>query len=296
MYTTMPSVHCISRKLLKKNGLERLPWDVGVASTQQQISVDAPTDLQLQPQRVQYLEGGGDKQRIHELEHELSTAIHSNQNLGSMAVDSSSAQQVSHSQQLDQEDANLSSKASPTKSAEEDIGSKKKTKHMSPIALRALAALNSDSDSSSEEDKPAQKGLDSAEIENLATGGEEDTSSSRDTQIIIPSLPPLPVVPSPGYNVADDIAQLDNIRGIMKNKEIPHVYSLSDKEEDVKTPVKKRKRALDVVSFQQRLDELKAYKAVHGHTKVKKSEDKRLFMFCQNIRYAHNHPDKSSWV
>jgi len=205
---------------------------------------------------------------------------------------------------------------------------------MSPIALRALAALNSDSDSSSEEedmeiDKPAQKGLDAVEIENLASDGKdevgEDTSPSGDTQIMIPSLPPLPVVPSPGYNVADDTAQLDNAKlqksgddtllsdmnteEEMKNDDIYQVCSLADGEEDVKStkePAKKKRRVPEEkskkknkrkrVPFQQRLDELKAYKDEHGHTRVKKSEDKSLFKFCQNIRYAHNHPDKSTVV
>ena len=152
----MPSVHCISRKLLKKNGLERLPWDVGGAPTQQHQL----TDLQLQHQHT-------NTKHIHELlEHELSTTIDSNKKkFSSIVTDSSTAPQVSQPHQLDQDDANIiSSKASPTKSGEEDVGSKKKTKHMSPIALRALAALNSDSDSSSEEedmeiDKPAQLSL-----------------------------------------------------------------------------------------------------------------------------------------
>ena len=316
----MPSVHCISRKLLKKNGLECLPWDIGSAPTeQQQTSVDAPTDLQLQ--HAQHL-GGEDSihQCIQELDTEMSDTIDRNQKLGSIVVDSSTTQQPQPHQEC------LHTSPIPTKSVEEAIDNelnefrtskkkkkkKKKKKHMSPIALRALAALNSDSDSSSEEedmdiDKPAQKGLDAAEIENLATGGKdkrEDTSSSRDTQIMIPSLPPLPVVPSPGYNVADDTAQLD-IKGEMKNRDIPHVCSLSD-EEDIKStrePAKKKRRALDAsgdnkkrirVSFQQRLDELKAYKDLHGHTNVKKTDDNGLYKFCDNIRYAYNHPDKSS--
>ena len=38
--------------------------------------------------------------------------------------------------------------------------------------------------------------------------------------------------------------------------------------------------------FQQRLEELKAYKAEHGHLNVKKSEDKSLARFCINIRSA----------
>ena len=299
----MPSVHYISRKLLKKNGLECLPWDVGTVPTQQQLQqIDAPTDLQLQQQTVQHL-GEEDKQYIiHELEHELSTTIDSSKKkLSSIVVGSSTAPQVSQPDRLDQEDSK-SSKTSPTKPVEEDVGSKKKTKHLSPIALRALAALNSDSDSSSceeedmEIDKLAQKGLDAAEI--AKSGGKdevgEDTLSSGDKQIMIPSLPPLPVVPPSGYNVADDTAQLDQ------------VYSLSDKEEDAKStkePAKKRRRdnsgdkkKRTRVSFQQRLDELKAYKDEHGHTNVKKSEDKSLNEFCNNIRYAHNHPDKSAML
>ena len=39
-------------------------------------------------------------------------------------------------------------------------------------------------------------------------------------------------------------------------------------------------------AFMERLQELKAYKDKHGHTKVKESEDKSLATFCYNIRSA----------
>jgi len=88
----------------------------------------------------------------------------------------------------------------------------------------------------------------------------------------------------------------------VENRNIHH-DSLSDGEEDVKStrePAKKRKRVLYAsgdkkkrtrVSFQQRIDELKAYKDEHGHMNVKRSENKSLYDFCNNIKHAHKHPD-----
>jgi hypothetical protein len=44
--------------------------------------------------------------------------------------------------------------------------------------------------------------------------------------------------------------------------------------------------------FEQRLADLQAYKEKHGHINVKRSEDKSLYEFCYNIRYARNNPEK----
>ena len=44
-------------------------------------------------------------------------------------------------------------------------------------------------------------------------------------------------------------------------------------------------------SFEQRIEDLRAYKERHGHTNVKGKEDKSLFDFCRMIRYACNNPD-----
>ena len=46
-------------------------------------------------------------------------------------------------------------------------------------------------------------------------------------------------------------------------------------------------------SFEQRIADLKAYKEKNGHIKVKKSEDKSLYRFCYNVRYARINPEKS---
>ena len=50
----------------------------------------------------------------------------------------------------------------------------------------------------------------------------------------------------------------------------------------------------DTKSFEQRIVDLRAYKEKHGHTNVKKSEDKSLYQFCTNMRQAHDNPEKSN--
>ena len=47
-------------------------------------------------------------------------------------------------------------------------------------------------------------------------------------------------------------------------------------------------------SFKQRMDDLQAYKEKHGHIKVKKSVDQRLYNFCYHIRNARNNPEKTN--
>ena len=49
-------------------------------------------------------------------------------------------------------------------------------------------------------------------------------------------------------------------------------------------------------SFEQRIEDLQAYKKKHGHTNVKEKEDKSLYLFCCNIRQARNNPEKSRVV
>jgi hypothetical protein len=44
-------------------------------------------------------------------------------------------------------------------------------------------------------------------------------------------------------------------------------------------------------SFTQRIEDLQAYKEKHRHVNIKKSDDKSLYKFCKNIRYARNNPD-----
>ena len=49
-----------------------------------------------------------------------------------------------------------------------------------------------------------------------------------------------------------------------------------------------------IKSFEQRMDDLKTYKEKHGHVNVKRSDDKSLYQFCNNIRLARNRPEKSN--
>ena len=61
-------------------------------------------------------------------------------------------------------------------------------------------------------------------------------------------------------------------------------------------PKKKKKKRVQCVqkSYEQRIEDLRAYKEKHGHVNVKQKEDKSLYGFCKNIRNARNHPEKSS--
>ena len=49
-----------------------------------------------------------------------------------------------------------------------------------------------------------------------------------------------------------------------------------------------------VTSFEQRMDDLRAYKEKHGHVNVKEREDKSLYKFCVDMRRARNKPGKSN--
>ena len=46
-----------------------------------------------------------------------------------------------------------------------------------------------------------------------------------------------------------------------------------------------------IKSFEQRIDDLRAYKEKHWHVNVKQSDDKSLFGFCNNIRWARDNPE-----
>ena len=54
------------------------------------------------------------------------------------------------------------------------------------------------------------------------------------------------------------------------------------------------------MSFEQRLDDLRAYKEKHGHVNVKEKEDKSLYSFCKHMnmsmsmRHARKNPEKSA--
>ena len=47
-------------------------------------------------------------------------------------------------------------------------------------------------------------------------------------------------------------------------------------------------------SFEQRMDDLRAYKEKHGHVNVKKSDDKSLYSWLSYMRRARNNPEKST--
>ena len=49
-------------------------------------------------------------------------------------------------------------------------------------------------------------------------------------------------------------------------------------------------------SFEQRMEDLQAYKEKNGHFNVKEREDKSLYRFCLDIRRARNNPGKSHHV
>jgi hypothetical protein len=78
---------------------------------------------------------------------------------------------------------------------------------------------------------------------------------------------------------ADRIAQLDAIgfNWVGKRKEVPKITTSS-----------KRMR------FEDKVEELKAYRAEHGHFKVEPKENKSLYNFCHTIRAARKTPDKSN--
>ena len=56
-----------------------------------------------------------------------------------------------------------------------------------------------------------------------------------------------------------------------------------------------RKRAANK-TFEQRLEDLRAYKKKHGHVNVKQSEDKSLYAFCYHMKQARKKPDESTTV
>ena len=65
-----------------------------------------------------------------------------------------------------------------------------------------------------------------------------------------------------------------------------------DKVEEEEVPKKKR----ILKSFEQRIQDIRAYKEEHGHVNVKGSEDKSLNKFCHHMRYARNNPGKSDRI
>ncbi|KAL7552998.1 hypothetical protein ACHAWF_016242 [Thalassiosira exigua] len=59
----------------------------------------------------------------------------------------------------------------------------------------------------------------------------------------------------------------------------------------METPNKKRTR----ISFEDRIQNLKKFRAAHGHLLVSRKEDASLADFCSNVRYARNNPG-AGWI
>ena len=111
--------------------------------------------------------------------------------------------------------------------------------------------------------------------------GEEELAPQQHTATLIIANPPdTHNKPSPNYN--------DEVR---KQKSL----SIGSNEEMESAPKKKmmmKKRIRK--SFEQRIEDLRAYKEKHGHVNVKQSDDKSLYDFCIQMRRAHNNPGKST--
>ena len=46
-------------------------------------------------------------------------------------------------------------------------------------------------------------------------------------------------------------------------------------------------------TFEERVEDLKAFKAKHGHFNVRRGEDQSLYAFCANVRSSYRNPGKS---
>jgi len=101
-------------------------------------------------------------------------------------------------------------------------------------------------------------------------GGDTEKVAVNEESVDVP--PPLPC-----NNLADSI-----------NKE---EAGLAVEEGGPKNDNNETKRVIK--SFAQRIEDLRAYKAKHGHTNLKEKEDKSLYLFCCNMRHARKHPGKS---
>ena len=111
--------------------------------------------------------------------------------------------------------------------------------------------------------------------------GEEELAPQQHTATLIIANPPdTHNKPSPNYN--------DEVR---KQKSL----SIGSNEEMESAPKKKmmmKKRIRK--SFEQRIEDLRAYKEKHGHVNVKQSDDKSLYWFCCGTRHARKNPGKSN--
>ena len=78
---------------------------------------------------------------------------------------------------------------------------------------------------------------------------------------------------------------------LIKRKRQPSTPSAAGEE---KHSTKKRRQTNTRKTFEQRIEDLEAYKEKHGHVNVSQKEDKSLYDFCRNMRQARNNPVKSS--
>ena len=96
---------------------------------------------------------------------------------------------------------------------------------------------------------------------------------------------------------SDSLASSDN--GIPRTKDVtmnvstPHTESHTNSDSTVNNGQKKKRNSR--VSFNDRLEDLKAYKEKNGHLNVKeKDDDKSIYRWCRNIRSARRKPGKGT--
>ena len=89
------------------------------------------------------------------------------------------------------------------------------------------------------------------------------------------------------YAVAPPVTQKQSNYNGHKLRRKSSVSEGSNKEME-STPKKKRR---ENKSFEQRIEDLRAYKEKHGHVNVKKNDDKSLYEFCVKIKCARSNPE-----
>jgi hypothetical protein len=95
-----------------------------------------------------------------------------------------------------------------------------------------------------------------------------------------------------------------NIDGVRRLKDHDDRYLIGDDIDGClhaarhSAPTKKEQAATKTPNirsrFEDKVEELKAYRAEHGHFKVKEKESKNLYEFCRSLRAARKTPDKSN--
>jgi len=86
-----------------------------------------------------------------------------------------------------------------------------------------------------------------------------------------------------------------HVRGARRN---PEKYCLKITEAKIKTldELGFDWKTGSKVHFEERVEQLKAYKKIHGHVNVKATDDKNLYYFCQNIKRSRRQPGNGGLV